>query len=290
MNDRGYFIIAQNNKEHDYIRMAYALALSIKFTQTDIKNVSIALPGTDEHLLKEKQKWVFDHIVNLPWGDDADTVNWKINNKWKYVHCTPYKETVILDADMLFLNDYSSWWSLLSKQSIVATTQVRTYRNEIASDNYYRKTFVSNKLPNIYTAFMYFQKNSEIIWEVTKLTQLIMYNWKEFYLKYLDVTRPTWLSADVAYALAIKLLGVEDQCTTNFVIPTFVHMKTRMQNVGALADENWIKFIPSYFSIDHPRSINLKIGNYKQYYPVHYHIKEWLTDNIIEQLEDVVNV
>ena len=36
MNDRGYFIIAQNNKEHDYIRMAYALALSIKFTQTDI--------------------------------------------------------------------------------------------------------------------------------------------------------------------------------------------------------------------------------------------------------------
>ena len=29
MNDRGYFIIAQNNQEYDYVRMAYALALTL---------------------------------------------------------------------------------------------------------------------------------------------------------------------------------------------------------------------------------------------------------------------
>ena len=89
--------IAQNNQKYDYVRMAYALALSIKHTQKTIKNVSIALPGSEEHLLTEKQRWIFDDVIELPWGDDAELTDWKINNKWKYVHCTPYKETVILD-------------------------------------------------------------------------------------------------------------------------------------------------------------------------------------------------
>ena len=30
-------------------------------------------------------------------------------------------------------------------------------------------------------------------------------------------------------------------------------------------------------------------GNYKQCLPVHYHVKEWLTDKIIKQLEDIHN-
>ena len=283
MNDRGYFIIAQNNQEYDYTRMAYALALSIKNTQSTVKNVSIALAGADEHLLTKEQRWIFDEVIEFPWGDDAGADNWKINNKWKYVHCTPYKETVILDADMLFLSDYSHWWDSMSMQSIVATSNVLTYRNEIAQSSYYRKTFISNNLPNIYTAFMYFRKNNELIWEVTKLTQLIMQNWQDFYLKYLDVTRPTWLSADVAYALAIKLLDVGSECTTKTLTPTFVHMKTRMQYTDKLVDEDWTKYIPTYFTAD----CQLKVGNYQQYYPFHYHIKTWLTDDVIKKLEDV---
>lgn len=282
MNERGYLIIAQNNQTHDYTRMAYALALSIKNTQSKVKGVSIALPGSESHLLSEKQSWIFDNVIEFPWGDAAALADWKINNKWKYAHFTPYKETVILDADMLFLSDYSHWWDTMSRQDIMATTNVLTYRNEVAKSTYYRRTFVSNQLPNIYTAFMYFRKNSKIIWEVTKLTQIIMENWEDFYLKYLDATRPTWLSADVAYALAIKLLGVEDECTSKILTPTFVHMKTRMQDTGNLADEDWTKYIPTYFTND----CKLKIGNYQQYYPFHYHVKEWLTDDIIKKLED----
>ena len=88
MNDnrKGYFIITQNNNKHDYIRMAYALALSIKITQTEINNVSIALPGTEEHMVTDKQRKVFDQIVELPWADDAVNVEWKVNNKWKYIY------------------------------------------------------------------------------------------------------------------------------------------------------------------------------------------------------------
>lgn len=279
---KGYFIITQNNKKHDYIRMAYALALSIKITQTEVNNVSIALPGSDEHLVNDEQKRVFDEIVELPWGDDADGAEWKVNNKWKYIHCTPYNETVILDADMLFLNDYSYWWEILHRKPVWATSCVRTYRNEIVLSDYYRKTFQRNRLPNIYTAFMYF-RNEKITWDLVKLVQEIMQNWEMYYAKHLDASRPTWLSADVAYALAIKILGIENECTGNLAIPSFVHMKTRVQNVNnALTDENWTKYFPSYFTDD----CKLKIGNYQIFYPFHYHVKEWLTNDIVKKLED----
>lgn len=285
MNDRGYFIITQNNKQYDYIRMAYALALSIKLTQKKINSVSIALPGTEEQLVTEKQRWLFDNIIELPWGDDADNNEWKINNKWKYVHCTPYKETIILDADMLFLSDYSNWWNVLENKPVWATTQVRTFRNEIVTDNYYRQTFINNNLPNIYTAFMYFKNSEQEIWDLAKLTHIIMKDWNYYSRKYLDATRPTWLSADVAYALAMKILDITTECTAPLEIPTFIHMKSRIQNFKNLADEDWTKYIPTYFTTD----CKLKIGNYKQYYPFHYHIKEWLTDDIINKLEGAYN-
>ena len=45
---QGYLVIAQNSKDKDgnsvnYVRMAYALALSIKHTQQGVQNVSIAV-------------------------------------------------------------------------------------------------------------------------------------------------------------------------------------------------------------------------------------------------------
>ena len=285
MNEHGYFIITQNNDKYDYIRMAYALALSIKLTQKKINNVSIALPGSEEHLVTEKQRWIFDQVIELPWGDDADENEWKINNKWKYVHCTPYKETIILDADMLFLSDYSNWWNLLEHKPVWATTQVRTFRNELVTNNYYRKTFASNNLPNIYTAFMYFKTSKQEMWDLAKLTHIIMKDWKEYYRKYLDATRPTWLSADVAYALAMKILDIIPDCTSPLEVPTFIHMKSRIQNFNNLIDEDWTKYIPTHFTDD----CKLKIGNYQQYYPFHYHVKEWLTDDIVNKLENAYN-
>ena len=284
MNDnrKGYFIITQNNNKHDYIRMAYALALSIKITQTEVNDVSIALPGTEVDLVTEEQRKVFDQVVELPWADDAVNAEWKINNKWKYAHCSPYNETVILDADMLFLNDYSYWWPILHRKQVWATTCVRTYRNEIIYNDYYRKTFLRNRLPNIYTAFMYF-RGGKITSELASMTKEIMQNWEQYYFKHLDASRPTWLSADVAYALAMKILCIENECTDNLLIPSFVHMKTRLQNVNnALTDENWTKYFPSYFTDD----CKLKVGNYQIFYPFHYHVKEWLTDDIVKKLEN----
>mgnify|MGYP001464861468 CR=1 FL=1 len=56
---QGYLVIAQNSKDADgksinYVRMAYALALSIKHTQSQIKNISIPkFPVTGNYLLSK---------------------------------------------------------------------------------------------------------------------------------------------------------------------------------------------------------------------------------------------
>jgi len=278
---RGYLILAQNSVSDDYVRLAYALALSIKNSQKSVNNVCLA---TDVPLAKlnKKTKLVFDDIVPIPWTDHAKGSKWKIENKWKYYYMTPYDETVILDADMLFPADISHWWDILSQQEIWITDKPQTFKGEIITSTKYRNTFVANDLPNVYTAFMYFKK-TELTAELFKLVQIIFENWERFFYNYLDETRPKHLSGDVAYALAIKLLGIQNECFGNLdSMPSFVHMKGHLQNINEkYITEDWTQNIPTYFREDG----GFKIGNYEQILPFHYHIKEWLTDDMIATLE-----
>lgn len=282
---RGYLILAQNSKNADYIKMAYALALSIKNSQSKVSNVCLA---TDESLINidKKIKNTFDRIEPIPWTDHAEDSKWKIENKWKYYHITPYDETIILDADMVFPTDISHWWDILSRQEIWITNSPVTYKGDVISSTKYRKTFVANNLPNVYTAFMYFKKTA-LTAELFSLVEIIFNNWERFFYEFLDETRPKHLSGDVAYALAIKILGIENECFGNLSLPSFVHMKGHLQNIDEkFITEDWTKHIPTYFRDDG----GFKVGNYEQILPFHYHVKEWLTDNIISILEKRVEI
>ena len=284
---KGYIVIAQNSADTNYVRMAYALALSLKITQSKVSNLTICVE--DKSTVPEKYKKVFDQVIEIPWTDDAKDSDWKIDNKWKYYYMTPYDETVILDADMIFPTDVSHWWDSLEEKDVWATTNIKTFRGEAAdpSSKYYREYFVKNNMPNIYTAFFYFKK-SETASELFKMIQLIFENWQRFYFKYMPNGKPDKLSADVVYALAIQLLGLESETTVNDLedMPTFTHMKSFIQDLpgGSLLDERWTLSIPTYFS----SVSNFKVGNFQQHYPFHYVDKEWLTNNIIETLEDEI--
>jgi hypothetical protein len=281
---KGYLILAQNTGKDDYTRLAYALALSIKNSQSSVNQVALAI--TDKTVNK-KYQGAFDHIINVPWVDHAVHSSWKIENKWKYYYMTPFDETVILDADMLFPSDISYWWDILSQKDIWITDKPRTFKGEIITSTKYRNSFVSNQLPNVYTAFMYFKK-SEIMAELAAMVEFIFNNWQKFYYEFLDDKRPKNLSGDVAYALAIKLLGIEDKCFEKIdALPSFVHMKGHLQNIDErYISEDWTKNLPTYFNEDG----SFMIGNYKQHLPFHYHIKSWLTDNMISILEKRVGI
>lgn len=281
---KGYLILAQNTHKNDYTKLAYGLALSIKNSQSTVGDVCLV---TDEATLPSKYYDVFDHVLPVPWGDHAARSKWKIENKWKYYHVTPFDETVILDADMVFPEDVSHWWSVLSEKDIWITDKPRTFKGDIITSTKYRDAFVSNNLPNVYTAFMYFKKTN-LTAELFKLVEIIFNNWERFYYNFLDETRPRKLSGDVAYALAIKILGIENECFGRLdSLPSFVHMKGHLQGIDEkLITENWAENIPTYFGNDG----RFKIGNYQQTLPFHYHIKEWLTDDMIRIMEKRIGV
>ncbi len=277
---RGFFTFAQNGT-FDYLRLAYGLALSLKATQVEVPYLAVGItPGT---IVPKEYAWAFDEIIEIPWGDAAKDSSWKLENEWKAYHMTPYEETIKLDCDMLFLQNVDSWWDTLATQDFWACTTALTYRGNEATSDFYRKTFTANNLPNVYSAFMYF-KYSDLAKSVFEMTELIFQNWEHFTFTFMEEPRPTEVSTDVAIALAIKLLGVEDECTNTLRgVPNFTHMKSQMQDWTGSREipENWLESVSVYMTED----LELKIGRFRQLAPLHYHLKEFLTDEMIELYE-----
>lgn len=279
MASKGYLILAQNGKV-DYVRMAYVLALTIKLTQSEINSVSLLTDVPDA--VPEHYKKVFDNVIKIPWFDDALNSEWKVENRWKIYHVTPYDQTVLLDADMIFLSDVSNWWNYLEKNhDLYITKNAMTYRNELVTGKHYRRVFVENDLPDIYSAFTYFKK-SDIAGEFWKCVEIIAKDWQMFYSRYLPAYKPKFLSMDVVFALAIKILGIEDRINSPFEYPQFVHMKSHVQNWKD-PSENWMTHVGVYLNT----SGSLKIGNYQQTGIFHYTEKEFLNDYILYMFEDL---
>lgn len=277
--DRGFFTFAQNGT-HDYLRMAYALALSLKATQKENGFLAVGVtPGT---IVPEEYREVFDVVIEIPWGDGAAGSSWKLENEWKAFHMTPYKETIKLDCDMLFTQDISYWWDILSRKDFWSATTAMTYRNEVITSTACRESFVSCNLPNVYSAFTYF-KQCDVAMEVFDMMDLITHNWDKFSWEFMGENRPKeGFSTDVALALAIKLTGNVDNCTEpSMEFPTFVHMKTELQNWNHnFIPSEWCSVIPNFLTSD----LQLKIANYRQNLPVHYHAKTFLTNDMIETM------
>jgi len=204
---KGFLIFAQPNDKTDYVAQAELLKASIK-KYCNINDVTIISEFED---------------------DDAKNSTWKIENRWKAYELSPYDETIVLDADMLFFRNVDEWWNKFSKYDMFFTSDVLTYRNETATSVYYRKTFVKNKMPNIYTAFYYFKKTQKTE-AVFKLLKSITLNWKSYYRIYLKNMFQSGQSFDLNMALAIYLMGLEHETTDNTMVPTFIHLKPKMQN------------------------------------------------------------
>mgnify|MGYP000454046919 CR=1 FL=1 len=104
-----FTIFAQNSK-HDYVQQACVAAMSIKLTNP---NSAIALITNDE--VPDKYQQLFDHIVAIPFNDASINSEWKVENRWKIYHATPFEETVVIDSDVLILSNLDHWKENLNK-------------------------------------------------------------------------------------------------------------------------------------------------------------------------------
>jgi hypothetical protein len=234
---KGYVIFAQGN----YLPIAELLAKSIRATQSTVKDVHI-ITATDGNVMLNRTQ-----IYNL----------------------SPFDETVMLDADMIFLEDVSHWWEHLAKFPLVITNKVRTYQNEPVVYSPYRKTFVANNLSNCYCAFTYFKKDpqAEVFF---KLLSHIINNWREWVDRYAPEYKQVWPSIDVAMGIAIKILGIDPFSPLDY--PTFTHMKSGCQGWPEYS-ERWRDHLGCYIS-----NGQLKLGSYTQTGILHYVDKELYND------------
>lgn len=275
---KGILMLAQNS-EFNYVNQACLCALSILLHNPEMK---ISLVTNDEVPLKYIK--YFDKIIPIPWNDSAEKSEWKIENRWKLYHVTPYEETIVMDTDMLVLQDITYWWKILEKYELYFVSNVKTYRDEIVIDKYYRKTFKSNDLPNIYTGFHYFKK-CKLAFEFYYLLEQIVNNWELFYGTFVKEDYPKMCSIDISSALAVKILDIE-QIVTNpkAEFPTFTHMKSKIQNWKNPPD-SWLNRIECYIN----NKAEVKIGNHLQSGIFHYTEKEFVTDEILNLFEDALN-
>jgi hypothetical protein len=270
----GYLLFVAHNDDIDYLKCAYALALSIKTTQKPGYDKVALVIDNKKSLAKLSSPWVFDIVIEWDQEKYWDGRSWMDQ-------LSPFDHTVCLDADMLFLRDYSHWIDyFIANSELYVANQVYTYRGEAITDRTYRKTFDKNCLPDLYSMWTFFSKGSVLCQEFFELGRQIIKNSREFTNQFLSEHRPRVIGTDEAFALAAKILDITDSIAYNLPFPRVVHMKPMLQNWPWPAD-TWSDHVGFYLNAD----ARLKIGNFQQNDIVHYVEKNKITDECIHILE-----
>jgi hypothetical protein len=277
---KGFLVFAEDSKLKKYTRCAYALALSIKNHMPD---ASISLVSNND--IPSKYKLLFDNVIDIPWYDkNKANSTFATEERWKLYHCSPYDETIILDADMMVLSNIEHYWDELNNYNLFLTSNVLDYRGNTVKSRFYRKTFDSNQLPNLYFGLAYFKK-TDFTKEYFKWVEDISNNWELFYGKFLTENYPKVPSMDVTTSLAAKILDCEYDISRSNSIVTFTHMKPRIQNWEKVT-ESWQDSVGSYFD----EQCKLKIGNFQQTGIFHYTEYSFLQDYMITKLEQKIGL
>ena len=271
--NKGFLVLAQNS-DVNYVRQAYFLALSLKQTQSTVNNISLV---TNDKV-PDEYAHVFDKIIPIPFGDHAENSTWKVENRWKLYHATPYEETIVFDSDMLVLSDLKKIWQYVDGKDLFFTSHVKDYRGQTVFDKTYRKMFLENDLPNLYCGMFYFRK-SDLASKFFKVLEFITYNWEKSYFEIAPKAAQKFFSMDVSSAIAAKILGIDDIIINKNSPFTFVHMKPALQGWDPIP-ESFLSQSFVFFS----KNKELFINHFKQSGVFHYVEDAFLTDKIIGSL------
>lgn len=270
----GYLIVVSSHEKHDYHAMAYLLALSIKRTQKiGYDNVAL-VTDSQEKLDLFKTSWVFDKVEY--WDKKTYWDGRSYMNK-----ISPWQHTVCLDADMIFLRDSSHWIDhFVENTDLYIPSKVYTYRGEVVTSDYYRKSYLPNKLPTLYSGYTFFKKESMLVDKFFNLVQKITENKEQFRNTFLEEPRPPEMGTDEIFSLTAKILDISDVISYPLEFPKIVHMKSMIQNFKSHVSK-WNLDLGFY-------SNNLddyKIGSFSQMDILHYVEKDLDFASLIEKYD-----
>jgi len=274
---KGFLIYAQNSGKTDYIEQAYALALSIKHSQSDIKNVSLVTNSK----VSDEYKSIFDNIIAVPWSKETSGLH--AEHRWQVYYATPYDETIVLDSDMLFFEDIATWWDYCGNYDIKFCSRIKNYKLEHVIDAFHRKTFVSNNLTSPYYALHYFKKNQSAF-EFYKVLEFVCNNWEYCWNLFAPIDKQNSVSMDLAAAIAIEICGIQDSAVDSKNPLEFIHMKTPLQG-WEIFPQSWKDTVP--YTLNNRGE--LFVGNIRQTKLFHYVEKDFITSSILNKLKALCN-
>lgn len=272
----GVLTLAQNSTV-DYVRLAYLQCLSLRLTNPGLP-YSIITDAVTYKDIPQSVHDAVDHLVVLP-TDLAYDQTWKQRNECQLFQVTPFRETIKVEADLLFTGSISHWWHGLRTRDVVISSGCVDYRGNTATDRRNRRAFDANGLPDVYTGLMY--------WRRSRTAQILFQNARDIYMDWdrvrsglLSVPDADLGSTDLVFALAARLTG-EHLVTLPMDHFRMVHLKNNING--------WVPNIPWY----HQTTVDIappevRIAGFQQTHPVHYQDKDWATDQLIEDYQRVV--
>ena len=256
LNERGYLIPAINTANNDYTACAQQLAHSIKAWHP-AANICLL---TNQLVIDP----VFDHVIQLPHGDQDPDSNWKLSNDWQVFSASPFRQTIKLEADMFIASPIDHWWSLFEHRDIVISQGCRDFYDHTSNNRFYRRVFDKNQLPDVYNGITYWRV-SHAAKTFFDLVRKIFENWDQFkkLLKFAEQDPTT----DVVYAVAAVILGPDTVTLPPGYGPTMVHMK---KHIIPTRTSDWTQEL-----VWEHTDPGLRINTIAQWGAVHYHIKDW---------------
>ena len=276
---KGFLTVAQVSEKVDYVKQAYALALSVKASQKEHNSFTLMTNA----IVPEAYRSAFDYIVPIPWFYTTEDNMFAVESRWKIFHVTPYDETIVLDADMLLFDDISLWWKNCQNKDLKFCSNITDFRGNRVIDTVHRKAFVENELPNTYFALHYFKK-SQLALDFYKTLEFVIKNWEHHYSLFAPKQTPNWVSMDLASAITVEIMGIEELVIDKECPLEFAHMKTPNQKWDF--DSKWTNAV-HYHMTDSGR---LVVSNIDQRNLFHYIEKDFITDSIIEKLRSASGV
>ena len=281
---RGYLTHAVNHGTVDHLRMAYCLALSLRLTQSKVHALSVLV--SDQQEVPPHYREVFDEVIPIRDArPDFVRENWRVDNYLRMYDLTPYDQTVTLDADTLFFDDVSHWWNVLAPCDIAGGTAV-TYRGEVIVDNPLRADLYEIGLPDVHNGFFYFRRG-EVANRLFATMTGYLADWDGTCRRHFGRTVP--FSADCALLLSIRDNGLEPvSAGPRPGVPRFVHMKACLQGWPGVhrTEREWRHHVEHRFD----ERLRLWVGGVRIGDPFHYHVRDFVDDELLRCYEDAVGV
>jgi hypothetical protein len=270
---QGIVCLAQNNTTTDYVRLAYLQRLSLRVSNPQLPYALV----TDQHSadsLTSKQRDAFDHVIVLA-NDQAADQEWKQRNDAQLFFHSPFRETIKVEADLLFTRNIQHWWPVLQHRDVVLSLGCVNHKGEPSTKRNYRRVFDLNNLPDIYSGLMYWRRSNTahaLFSQVAALHQ----NWPQVQKALVACDDPG--SNDVIFSLAAMIMGCEVCTLPAADFFRMAHLKPT--HVGLPEGQRWHN--KYNVEVEPPE---LRINGLVQWHPVHYVDKTWPTDQIIERFE-----